>query len=338
MAHAITQRKNGFNEMAYVGEKPWHGLGQELRDGATIEEWTAAAGMDWRIQRSRVRYAIDGAAQSATFRAWDDYHVLMRSDSKEPLGMVSDRFKVVQPREVLEFFRDLVDVAGFKLETAGTLHGGRKFWALASIGVEDRIVGQDLVEGKIMLATACDGTMNTIAKNVATRVVCANTLAIAMSEKGAAQVNVSHRSHFNAEEVKAQLGLTITSFHRFIKDARALAARVVTQTEANAIIAASLGEAPRELTNDAMKAASDAVVDSRAYKKILALFQGGGRGAQAAGVRGTAWGVVNAVTEYVDHHAQARTDSNRLDSAWFGHGNDAKTAAMEIASRLATMR
>ena len=209
MAHAITQRANGFNEMAYVGNKPWHGLGQELREGATIEEWVVAAGMDWKVQRSKVRYATGAGQGAADFAEWPDFHVLMRSDTKAPLGLVSDGFKVVQPHATLEFFRDLVEVAGFKLETAGTLHGGRKFWALASIGAEDRIVGRDLVKGKLMLATACDGTMNTIAKNVAERVVCANTLAIALGERGAPEVRVSHRSTFDAAAVKAQLGVAV---------------------------------------------------------------------------------------------------------------------------------
>lgn len=325
MAHAITQRANGFNEMAYVGNKPWHGLGQELREGATIEEWVVAAGMDWKVQRSKVRYATGAGQGAADFAEWPDFHVLMRSDTKAPLGLVSDGFKVVQPHATLEFFRDLVEVAGFKLETAGTLHGGRKFWALASIGAEDRIVGRDLVKGKLMLATACDGTMHTIAKNVAERVVCANTLAIAMAERGASEVRVSHRSMFNADAVKAQLGVAVGSFERFIVDARRLASRVVSGEEANTTIAGALG------FEDA-----DEAVENRAYRKILELFQGAGRGAGAPGVRGTAWGLVNAATEYADHHAQSRSLDNRLDAAWFGRGDALKRDVMERALALAT--
>lgn len=315
MAHAITQRKNGFNEMAYVGEKPWHGLGQELTVGATIEEWKVAAGMDWKVQRSRVRYAVGHDAKD--MKVWDKHHVLMRSDSHAPLGLVSEDFKIVQPGEVLEFFRDLVGVAGFSLETAGTLHGGRKFWALASIKAEDRVVGQDLVKGRLMLATACDGTMRTVVKNVAERVVCANTLAIAMGERGAPEIQVSHRSRFDADAVKKQLGVAVDSFHRFIVDARRLAAREVNGAEANLFTANVLDEA------DVEEAA-----ETKPFRAIMALFQGGGRGSHATGVRGTAWGLLNAVTEYVDHHARAQTASNRIDSAWFGRGAALKEQAL----------
>ena len=322
MAHAITQRANGFAEIAYVGEKPWHGLGQELEAGAPIERWLAAAGMDWSVQRSKVRYATgrDGAAVAE----WPDYHVLMRSDTKVPLGMVSDGFKVVQPRDVLEFFRDLVEAAGFRLITAGTLHGGRKFWAQADIRAEDRIVGNDLVKGRLMLATACDGTMHSIAKDVAERVVCANTMRIALGESGSSEVRVSHRSTFDAAAVKKQLGVAVTSFEHFVTDARKLAARRVTGVEANIFAAATVGYDETEIRDGKY-------ADDKAFRKIMTLFQGEGRGANLPGTRGTAWGLVNAVTEYVDHHARARTDSNRIDSAWFGRGDDMKGNAMERA-------
>lgn len=336
MSHEITIRKNGKAEMAYVGEKPWHGLGQELEQGATIEQWLVAAGMDWKVQRSKVRYAVARAAGADTFAEWPDYHVLMRSDTKAPLGMVSDSFKVVQPRDVLEFFRDLVEVAGFKLETAGTLRGGSKCWALAAIGAEDNVVGKDLVRGRLMMATAFDGTMRTTVKNVAERVVCANTLRIAMGERGAPEVRVSHRSTFDEKAVKAQLGIAVDSFARFIIDARKLAARKLDMTEVNALVGglfdASLSpNAKAPLSQLEQIKAMAAVADDKAFKKIIALFNGEGRGSTLPGARGTAWGVVNAVTEYVDHHARARSDSNRIESAWFGRGDDLKAAAMEEA-------
>ncbi len=324
MAHAITQRKNGFSEMAYVGEKPWHGLGQQLVAGAPIEQWQVAAGMDWNINRSRVRYATAAGQDDAQLATWNDYHVLMRSDTAAPLGMVSDQFKVVQPQEVLEFFRDLVDVAGFQLETAGTLFGGKKFWALANINAEDRIVGNDLVKGRLLLATACDGSMRTIVKNVAERVVCNNTLRIAMNESGASEIGVTHRTTFDADAVKKELGVSVDSFRHFISDARQLASRVVGPQEAQEFMAQIRG----------FEAVSAEVLEDRGFRKMMELFEGAGAGSMLQGVRGTAWGLVNAVTQYVDHEYPARTDAARLNHAWFGRGDAWKVAAMKQAVEL----
>lgn len=327
--HAISN-VNNRNEMAYIGEKPWHGLGQELQDGATIEQWQQAAGMDWKIQRAKVRYAIAHGSQPSDYAEWPEYNVLMRSDNKAPLGMVSDRFKVVQPHDVLEFFRDLVEVAGFKLSTAGTLYGGRKFWALADIKTEDRIVGNDLIRGKLLLATACDGSMRTIAKNVAERVVCANTLAIAMDERGAPQVTVSHRTNFDAKAVKAQLGVAVDSFHKFIHNAKELSLFPINNQRADAFLCNLLATEPLANT-DKDSLIFNTVRETAAYKRILDLFQGQGKGASLPGVKGTAWGLVNAVTEYHDHHHGARTDSAKLNHAWFGAGDVIKQAAMQQA-------
>lgn len=82
-----------------------------------------------------------------------------------PLSVVSNRYKVVQPHEVLHFYKDLVSAGGFELETAGVLKGGRKLWALAKTGHEARIKGNDRIKAYLLsLATSCDGTLCTTAQ------------------------------------------------------------------------------------------------------------------------------------------------------------------------------
>lgn len=324
MSHEITN-VTGKNEIAYVGETPWHGLGQELKRGATIEEWIVAAGMDWKVQRSKVRYATQ---PNAEFNVWDDQHVLFRSDTKQPLGLVSDRYKVVQPAQVLEFFRDLCADNHFTLATAGTLKGGKIYWALAEIGDYAVLPGNDKMVGHVLLSTSADGSRKTEAANVATRVVCANTLAMADGEKTASRIRVSHRSRFDADGVKAQLGIAHASFQRFIDEAKALANRRVSQADmAQYVVGLFHGADEGAVT----EAEAQEILASKHAKAIIAKFIGNGRGAQMISARGTAWGLVNAVTEYVDHEFPARSNDNRLSSAWFGVGNALKTRAMEQA-------
>ena len=112
--------------MAYAGEKPWHGLGNKLAPQQPIEAWRQQAGMDWKIEESEVRY-ITGNNNLGVINAFPEQKVLYRSDTRAPLAVVSKRFKVVQPGEVLEFYRDLTSHSGFELETAGVLREGRKF-------------------------------------------------------------------------------------------------------------------------------------------------------------------------------------------------------------------
>ena len=119
--------------MAYAGEKPWHGLGNKLAPRQSIDTWKQQAGMDWEIEASEVRY-ISGNNHVGVINAFPEQKVLYRSDTKAPLAVVSKRFQVVQPGEILEFYRDLTACNGFELETAGVLREGRKFWALARTG------------------------------------------------------------------------------------------------------------------------------------------------------------------------------------------------------------
>ena len=173
MAHLVEQ-------MAYVGATPWHGLGSRLSPQQPLEVWQREAGMDWKIQDSPVHFKSDSIGTLGSIHTFSEQKVLYRSDTKAPLSVVSQRYQVVQPREVLEFYRDLTEVSGYEPETAGVLKGGRKFWALARTGQGTTLRGNDQVNGYLLLATSCDGTLATTATPTTVRVVCNNTLTIAL--------------------------------------------------------------------------------------------------------------------------------------------------------------
>ena len=125
------------------------------------------------------------------------------------MEVVGNRFKVVQPEEILEFYRDLTEVSGFELETAGVLKGGRKMWALARTGQSGMLKGNDQTNAYVLLATACDGTMATTAQFTSIRVVCNNTLAVALKGSTANVVKVKHTTAFDADLEKKQPGISV---------------------------------------------------------------------------------------------------------------------------------
>src|ERR1039458_7300046 len=129
MTHEIDV-SSGKPAIAYVGEKPWHELGEKLPEGASIDTWLRAARLDWELKRLPVQYLVDGS-----LRMMEDRFVLVRNDTNAALSVVSGDYQIVQPREVLEFYRELVATYGYALETSGALDGGRKVWALAKTGI-----------------------------------------------------------------------------------------------------------------------------------------------------------------------------------------------------------
>ena len=253
--------------------------------------------------------------------------MLYRSDTKAPLSVVSQRYQVVQPKEVLEFYRDLTQVSGYELETAGVLKGGRKFWALARTGQNTSLKGNDLVNGYLLLATSCDGTLATTATPTTVRVVCNNTLTIAVDGATRA-IKVPHSTRFDAQAVKKQLGIAVSQWDEFMYRMRHLAERKVQWHEAMGYFMQVLCDAQ---PNNPLP---DALPNERALRRVQSLYEGRGRGSQLEAANGTAWGLLNAVTEYVDHERRARSNEYRMDSAWFGQGAVIKQRALDAALQL----
>lgn len=328
MTHELTQTTAGTYEMAYVGETPWHGLGQKLEDGAPIERWVEQAGMAWTIRKSAVQYYADRAQTKLVQHP--DQVVLTRSDNGAPLGIVSSAYNIVQPFEVLEFFRDLVAGGGFKLETAGTMFGGRRYWALAKIA-EATVVGWDKIGGFLLLTTSSDGSFASEARETTVRVVCNNTISLAVAQiPGRHYVKINHRQVFDANAVKSQLELGAEHFAAFHAYAESLAHARITAAAAEAFVTELLRPGSIE-SSDEDEAEEEQRRRPRGLDTILSLFNGAGMGSEEKGSRGTAWGLVNAVTEYVDHHATAKSIDHRLNRAWYGVGDKLKVAAFEAA-------
>lgn len=298
---------------------PWHGLGQPMQDGASIEEWRTAAGMNWKIQRAKVRYPVSHDP-AVPMREIADQMVLLRSDTKDALGIVSDKYKVVQPGDVLEFFRDIVKAGGLELSAAGTIYGGKRFWATAKIGEASPTSVRDKIGGFLLLSTSADGSQRTEARRTTIRAVCKNTLAMAASDS-LPWVKISHRTEFDPDEVKQFMGLNEAAWDAFRHQITRLANIPVDQTKAEELTEMVLG-------------GGEKVIASAGYNKILDLFNGAGKGANLDGVYGTGWGYVNAVTEYIDHWTRARSDENRFVSSQWGPGADMKQRAVNAVLEL----
>ncbi|RKS12231.1 phage/plasmid-like protein (TIGR03299 family) [Pseudomonas sp. WPR_5_2] len=320
MAHLVEQ-------MAYVGATPWHGLGSRLTQKQPLEVWQREAGMNWQIQDSPVHFKSDNIGTLGSIHSFPEQKVLYRSDTKAPLSVVSNRYQVVQPREVLEFYRDLTEVSGYELETAGVLKGGRKFWALARTGQETALKGNDQVNGYLLLATSCDGTLATTATPTTVRVVCNNTLTISLNGNTRA-IKVPHNTRFDSQAVKKQLGIAVSQWDEFMYQMRALAERKVQWTEAMSFFMEVLCD------TNAHDPIPNVLPNKRAMEKVQNLYEGKGRGSEMESTRGTAWGLLNAVTEYVDHERRAKSSEYRMDSAWFGQGAVIKQKALNAALQL----
>lgn len=316
MAHELNHFTDGRARMAYVGATPWHGLGQALTVGAPLETWAREAGMDYQILDTPVQYRT---ADGKTF-PFNKKRVLYREDTSDALAVVGNMYKVVQPIEVLEFFRNLTTDYGFELETAGVLFNGQKYWALARTGETAKIARKDELRGYVLLATSCDGSMKTTARHTSVRVVCSNTLELSNRDR-ANEVKISHSSKFKATEVQEQLGIIESGWKEFVDQADALSQVKLSDKQAVDFVIRLMGDPAKPVE------AQSKVTD---IGKVLQLYKGNGLGSTLKSAEDTAWGLVNAVTEMVDWH-KGKDQQRRLESAWVYTGAQLKRQAFEQA-------
>jgi len=317
MAHEL-DFSNAQANFAHKGEKAWHGLGQQLEAGQSIEVWAKAAGLSHTVERSTVQYQANGILLPHAGR-----DVLYRSDTSAPLGVVGKDYNIVQPADVLDFFARLAENNNFELETAGALSGGKRIWAMAKVNDGATIVGQDVVKPYVLLATSYDGTLATTARFTSVRVVCSNTLGYASAESGDT-VRINHSKAFSAKDAALDLGIAINGFEKFLIDSRRLANQQVNSTFAVQFLKTLLPVSMSTKTVNGIKVQEQVPVEkTKAFQSIMALFNGQAIGNELPEAEGTAWGLLNAVTEHVDHGLNQ-------NAAWFGYGNSLKNKAREL--------
>lgn len=326
MAHQIDTTSIGRASYAST-QREWHGLGESMIPGASVEEWAAAAGMDYRVKRASVRFAVshsENDQQPDAYRKVAGQVVLFRSDTAADLGIVSESYKVVQPRDVLEFFREWADNGGMTIESAGVLFGGRRYFATAKLADGVMIGGNDKVVPYALLSTSADGSLATECRWTTVRTVCNNTLSMARKDSKSNH-RTTHRSVFKPADARAACEAAHGEFGAWCEQARQLAQIRVTSAQASDITARLLTTGARE---------EKAARESAAFGRILSLFSGAGKGAMMDSARGTAWGLLNAVTDYVDHDARAYSDEHRQVASQWGQGDALKNKAFELVTAL----
>lgn len=319
MAHQI-------ESMFSVGETPWHGLGRVLENAPTVEEAIKLAGLDWAVRKQPI-YLADGTkleAAQATVRVNAD------GTTKE-LGVVSPRYTVLQNAESFGWFNPMVDSGLVTLETAGSLQDGARTWIMARVAGSDMgIVRDDVVRKFILLSNSHDGSMAIRLGFVPVRVVCANTLAMAIQNGASQLIRLKHQKGAVAtlESLREIMNLANQSFEATADQFRAIAARnVANQKDLEKYIKICLEINPELKDEDVSTRALNQVAE------VVRLFQYG-RGNDLPGVKGTYWAAYNAVTEWLSHTSGNNADT-RYNSLWFGKSAERNKLALETAVALA---
>ena len=326
MAHEVTQRADGRYEAAYAFEPAWHGNGTVVSHLMTSEEIIKEALLDWGVEQFPMYahgFTEDGTPMQIEI---PNQFANVRSDTKDFLGIVSDRYQVVENAKAFEFVDALHQDGIIKYDAAGSLRGGKIVWLLAHMPEEFQLTAEDKLEKYILFQTAHDGTRAVRVLPTSVRVVCMNTLTLATTDETKG-LTIRHKGNIMDKLDEAKLAITevnkrFESFHN---------------------IAQKLMEVPFDLQK--LEAFANILVPDEPGKKntrrirqresILAAFTDGPQ--NLPGVRGTAWAAFNAVTQHVDHNSSYHGKNNpetwrenRMDSLLMGANARFKQSALNL--------
>lgn len=332
--------------MAYVGEKPWHGLGAELPEGATPRQMMKAAKLDWKVIKAPL-YAAVGDKQVAV----DDYFALVRNSDNTTLSVCGPDYIPIQNEEIFKFFAKYCEAGKMKMETAGSLRQGRHIWALANLGEGFTLAGGDMVKGYLLFSQPHEYGKAWTIKFTPVRVVCQNTITLALRTGTAdGTFRRTHLGEFDAkmiEDVETTLGLAHEMLGEFEEKAKLLTEAKVTDPYAVNRYIAELFQ-PELLAGESLLAAAveetgsllnqvvnetQLRIEPQQFKRNASLVREmieRSPGATMESADGTWWGVMNAATYVIDHKL-GRDRDNAMYRAWFGDNAGIKRKAFENA-------
>jgi phage/plasmid-like protein (TIGR03299 family) len=323
MAHELMKKDTMFS----VKETPWHKLGVVLPEAPTVEQAIIAANLDWEV-RTKPLFTAENEVVPAL--------ATYRTDDNSILGVVGPTYKVLQNIEAFNFFQPFLDSKEASFETAGSLRNGRRVWVLAKINREDSVIvpqSDDRVSKYILLSNSHDGTLAVRVGFTPIRVVCNNTLQMAINGGASQLIRLRHSGNIveTLNNVREVMNAADAKFEATADQYRLLATKDISKSDLEKYV--KIVFATKKQTEEALST-EELTSGKRVMEDITRLFESG-RGNDMTGVKGTLWAAYNAVTEYIQYE-RGNDTANRLDNLWFGTGASLNKKALDTALIMAS--
>ena len=320
MAHEV-EIVEGVAQMAYAGETPWHGLGTQVSNELSPSQMQTKAGLDWTVHEVESYVDFNGDKIPTGQKS------LIRSSDNKVLTNVGGAWNPVQNTEAFEFFSEYVLAGDMEMNTAGSLKGGRNVFALAKVNESFSILGEDQVDSYLLFSNPHEYGKAIDIRFTPIRVVCNNTLTFSLNTRSSNFVKLNHRTKFNADMVKEQMGLASEKFAQYKDMAEFLSTK---KFSVDSLIQYYNDVFPyTHKTADAPSTVEDLSKNAQDAYSVLDTQPGAKFG------EGTWWQALNSVT-YLTDHKMGRNADSRMQSAWFGINQARKIKAVNKAVEYAT--
>ncbi len=317
---------------AWTNEKPWHGLGAEVAPNLTADQMLKAAKLNWTISKRPMHYSATAPTDKPNTEV-PGFFALTRDSDASVLDVVGRQYEPTQNAEAFHFFKEFVEAGKATMETAGSLKGGRMIWGLANLNNAFTLNKTDKVKSYLLVASPHEQGKSLKIMFTSVRVVCNNTLTAALTssqKKAEPMFRMNHRRKFDEDTInlaKETLGLAAEHFESFAEQALKLSKKKVHPSAVNDYFATLLQ--PELVNAPADKVLKEA---NKTFSYALQALEHA-PGAQLASAKGTAWGLLNAIT-YTTDHLLGKTADARLNKAWFGKNSQLKQDALNLALKV----
>jgi phage/plasmid-like protein (TIGR03299 family) len=328
MAHELDFFTNGKARIAYRGDVPWHGLGQKVLEEVTRKEFLELAGCDFTVSKRKLFAA--GPDGTPLTRHVSGHSALVRDDNGFVLDVVSDRYKVIQSEQFFQAADEFLEDKSVSIETAGVLKKGQHVWLLCKLGESFTVAGgRDQSDAYLLLSNTFKAGVASTILLTPVRVVCNNTVTLALADEKGRRASFAHWDHFDAEKAKEIVGIGKAGFKAFAEKAEFLTAKRAKNEDFVSYIKRvyALREPAPFIPKDAADGIRQSNQNTIDRLKDICLRQ---PGADIPGVTGTWWNAYNSITFDTDHIIGRGTDG-RLASAWYGQGAVRKQRALTLA-------
>lgn len=309
MSHLVEQ-------MAYAGETPWHGLGKQKSPKESVRAWMEDAGVAFKVYKDPLFRVINGEYVQT------DQTALVRDTDNSILDYVPEDWEPNQNETFVQFYEDFIKAGQMEMHTMGSLDSGRMVWALAKMHNGFKLFGKDLVESYLLFSNPHKYGKSIDIRFTSVRVVCNNTLTLALGGKSDLIIKQTHRKEFDTKLVQTTIENALNLSGRFQKQAEFLSKKKFKKDQLEDYFAAVFpGATNRKKSDELSRPAMTAL--SYLDKQPGAEFGAG-----------TWWQPFNATTFVIDH-VLGNSQETRLQSAWYGQNRNRKLIALEKAIEFA---
>jgi len=327
MAHNLSKNKDGkyaYASTLVKAEKSWHGLGTYVDKAMTAEEAITLANLDYEVEKQKIFIETPEKVEIP------DRFATYRTDTKQPLGIVGNRYTVVQNREAFGFFDSIIDKGEAIFETAGALGNGEKIFVTAKLP-DDIMVGGEKIESYLLLFNSHDGYSSLIAGLTEIRVVCNNTLQAALRKLNN-KISISHTQSARDKISEAYRIMGLASQYNTVVGEvfnRMTDKKLTEEQYKKYFFDVLKPEYPvgdrneKEISTRLMNTVDLTYKFSQTHPTQM-----------TSEAQGTLWGAYNAISGYYNYCQEYKSGEEKFNTQFFGNANKKMLKSFSIAEEM----